>query len=171
MKQLLLGEAVIPVVGRVRFAASDVGIAAVAFADWHDGLLIERWLDEGWTTTVGGNAVTRSFRDELAAYGARRLRRFTTKPDLRFLPPFLGQVLTCCQRIPTGRTATYADLAREAGNPRAVRAAGTAMRRNPAPLLVPCHRVLGSNGIGGYTPGLALKRAILAHEGVTLSDD
>jgi methylated-DNA-[protein]-cysteine S-methyltransferase len=161
-------EAAIPPVGRLRIIASDEGIAAVSFVDWHDHPLVQDWLADGWTVRAGANDVARRFLAELRDYGRGRLRRFTVAHDHRFVPPFLARVLELCRAIPFGRTATYAELAHEAGNPRAVRAAGTAMRRNPTPLLVPCHRVLGTGTPGGYTPGLELKRAVLAHEGVTL---
>lgn len=161
-------ETRIPTIGRLRIVASDAGIAAIAFADWNDGPLVRDWLDRGWTIATGATPISRRFIGELQDYGRGRLKRFTVAHDHRFIPPFLVKVLEACRCIPFGRTATYADLATEAGNPRAVRAAGTAMRRNPTPLLVPCHRVLGTGGPGGYTPGLDLKRAILAHEGVTL---
>lgn len=69
------------------------------------------------------------------------------------------------QRIPYGRTLTYADVARHLGRPRAVRAVARACAANPVALLVPCHRVVRSDGRpGGYRWGEALKRALLAHE-------
>jgi methylated-DNA-[protein]-cysteine S-methyltransferase len=161
-------ETSIPVVGRLRIIASDQGIAAIAFADWHDVPLVQDWLAQGWTITTGVTPISKRFIAEAKDYGRGQLKRFTIAHDHRFMPPFLSQVLDACRTIPCGRTATYAELASEAGNPRAARAAGTAMRRNPTPLLVPCHRVLGTGSVGGYTPGLDLKRAILAHEGVAL---
>lgn len=69
------------------------------------------------------------------------------------------------RRIPAGRTRTYAEVAREAGRPRAVRAAGTACARNLVAPFVPCHRVVRTDGtLGGYAYGLAAKEALLAHE-------
>ncbi|HMS24848.1 MAG TPA: MGMT family protein [Acidimicrobiia bacterium] len=72
--------------------------------------------------------------------------------------------------IPSGQTVTYGELAELAGNPKAARAVGTAMRRNPLPIIVPCHRVLrGGGGLGGYMgngdEGLHMKKWLLAHEG------
>jgi len=166
--KLYESETSIPVVGRLRIIASDHGIAAIAFVDWHDAPLVQDWLARGWSITTGKTPISSRFITEVTDYGRGRLTRFTTAHDHRFMPPFLSKVLEACRTIPCGRTATYAELATEAGNPRASRAAGTAMRRNPTPLLVPCHRVLGTGSAGGYTPGLDLKRKILAHEGVTL---
>lgn len=70
--------------------------------------------------------------------------------------------------VPWGETVTYGELAELAGRPGAARAVGTAMARNPVPFVIPCHRVVAANGIGGYgggTAGVALKRRLLAREG------
>lgn len=67
-------------------------------------------------------------------------------------------------RITVGQTVTYQDLATEIGRPRAVRAVGSACAANPFPFLIPCHRVVGSSGFGGYQYGLDLKRNLLDHE-------
>jgi methylated-DNA-[protein]-cysteine S-methyltransferase len=70
-------------------------------------------------------------------------------------------------RIPYGETISYGELARRVGRPNGPRAVGQANGRNPIPVIVPCHRVLASNGIGGYGGGLKCKRALLTIEGVT----
>ena len=70
-------------------------------------------------------------------------------------------------RIPYGETISYGELARRVGRPKGPRAVGQANGRNPIPIIVPCHRVLASNGIGGYGGGLPMKRTLLAVEGVT----
>ncbi|MBL21648.1 MAG: hypothetical protein CMJ37_02220 [Phycisphaerae bacterium] len=83
---------------------------------------------------------------------------------------FTSRVRRACASIPWGETRTYGQLAQSAGSPQASRAVGQAMRRNPLPLLIPCHRVVGATGLGGYAgkdqngPQLARKRAILAFE-------
>lgn len=77
-------------------------------------------------------------------------------------------LVTLRAEIPAGETVTYGELAELAGRPGAARAVGTAMRKNPVQLLIPCHRVVAANGIGGYgggPAGTALKRALLAREG------
>jgi methylated-DNA-[protein]-cysteine S-methyltransferase len=69
--------------------------------------------------------------------------------------------------VPTGKVTTYGDLAKALGHPRAARAIGRIMNRNPDPFVVPCHRVVASDGgIGGYAYGVQVKRGILAEEGV-----
>ncbi len=80
---------------------------------------------------------------------------------------FQRQVWGELRRIPYGETISYGELARRVGRPNGPRAVGQANGRNPIPIIVPCHRVLAGNGIGGYGGGLKLKRALLAIEGVT----
>ncbi|HEV8078648.1 MAG TPA: methylated-DNA--[protein]-cysteine S-methyltransferase [Marinobacter sp.] len=78
---------------------------------------------------------------------------------------FQQQVWQALQSIPLGDVISYAELARRAGRPKAVRAAASACGANPVAVLVPCHRVLCSNGdLGGYNGGVAIKKALLAHE-------
>ncbi len=81
--------------------------------------------------------------------------------------PFQREVWAELARIPYGETISYGELARRVGRPKGPRAVGQANGRNPIPIIVPCHRVLASNGIGGYGGGLKVKRALLALEGVT----
>ncbi len=84
--------------------------------------------------------------------------------------PFRRTVLETLRReVPWGETVTYGELAAMGGRPRAARAVGTAMASNPVPLVIPCHRVVASNGLGGYGGADGrpdLKRALLALEGV-----
>lgn len=93
--------------------------------------------------------------------------------DIRDIPvrvapadTFTGIVQRLCREIPWGRTMTYRDLAAEAGAAGAARAVGNVMRTNELPLLIPCHRVVGVNGLGGYSAprGLALKKRLLELE-------
>jgi len=106
---------------------------------------------------------TRAVHAVLAGKPPRSLPPF----DLRAGTEFRRQVWAALQRIPVGQTISYADLARAAGQPRAARAAGGACGANPIPVLIPCHRVLATDGgLGGFTAGLAWKRKLLAREGV-----
>jgi O-6-methylguanine DNA methyltransferase len=87
--------------------------------------------------------------------------------DLRGLTPFSTDVLHGALTIPPGEIRPYAWLAREVGRPKAVRAVGTALAHNPIPILIPCHRIVRSDGlIGDYAWGSAIKRAALAAEGL-----
>jgi O-6-methylguanine DNA methyltransferase len=80
--------------------------------------------------------------------------------------PFSIALWRTCRRVPFGRVVTYSELARRVGSPRAFRAVGQAMARNPLPLVVPCHRVLRSDfRLGGFSAGLGRKRWLLEREG------
>jgi len=102
---------------------------------------------------------------QLDEYFAGRRRAF----DLPLAPAgtaFQKTVWRALLRIPYGRTASYADLARGLGRPTACRAVGAANGRNPLPIVVPCHRVIGSDGrLTGYAGGLEAKRRLLELEG------
>jgi len=80
------------------------------------------------------------------------------------LPTFTLSVLNVLKTVPYGHTVTYKELAIMAGNQHAYRAVGSACRRNPFPLLIPCHRVIASKGLGGFSCGLQVKKSLLAHE-------
>ncbi len=91
---------------------------------------------------------------------------FSVPPDLSAGTPFQRRVWAALLKIPRGETRTYGWIARRLGRPAAVRAVGAAVGANPIPLLVPCHRVVGSDGsLCGFAGGLALKRRLLAMEG------
>jgi methylated-DNA-[protein]-cysteine S-methyltransferase len=105
-------------------------------------------------------------RRELDRYFAGELREFALPLDWSLSHGFRQRVLERIAAIPYGETRTYTEMATGAGNPRAVRAAGSACGSNPIPVVVPCHRVLRlSGGLGGYAGGLAMKESLLALEG------
>ncbi len=105
-------------------------------------------------------------RRELDQYFTGRRRQFELPLDWQLAHGFSRRVLQATARIPYGATATYKQVATEAGNARAFRAAGNALGSNPIPIIVPCHRILHSGGgLGGYTGGLDRKRLLLAVEG------
>ncbi len=80
-------------------------------------------------------------------------------------PPFQRSVLAALQTSPYGQTCTYGDIARKIDRPRAVRAVGSANGRNPLPIVIPCHRVIGANGsLTGFGGGLPAKQWLLNHE-------
>lgn len=109
-------------------------------------------------------------RRQLDLYFEGRLREFNLPLDWQLSGGFRRRALRAIDRIPYGKTRSYTDIARSAGNERAVRAAGTACGANPIPIIVPCHRVLRSGGgLGGYGGGLPMKEALLELEGVNLS--
>jgi methylated-DNA-[protein]-cysteine S-methyltransferase len=107
-------------------------------------------------------------RHELDEYFGGRRREFDLPIDLR-VAPFQEEVLRELARVPYGRTDTYGHLASLVGRPKAARAVGTVMNRNPIPIVLPCHRIVGANGsLTGYGGGLPAKRLLLELEGATL---
>jgi methylated-DNA-[protein]-cysteine S-methyltransferase len=106
-------------------------------------------------------------RRELDLYFEGKLTEFDLPLDWQLSRDFRRRALRAIYRIPYGRTRSYTEIARSAGNERAVRAAGTACGANPIPIVVPCHRVLRTSGaLGGYGGGLPMKESLLKLEGV-----
>ncbi len=151
-------------VGELFVAATDRGLCRVSY-------FVDRAEDE----------VARSFgprllraplddvRRELDEYFEGRRREFDLALDLR-VAWFHEEVLRELARVPYGSTTTYGALAARVGHPRAARAVGTVMNRNPIPIVLPCHRVIGSTGsLTGYGGGLEAKRRLLELEGVLLA--
>jgi methylated-DNA-[protein]-cysteine S-methyltransferase len=108
-------------------------------------------------------------RRELDEYFAGRRTEFDLPIDWSILRGFTLKVLRATARIDFGELRSYADVASEAGSPRAVRAAGNALGANPMPVVVPCHRVVRTGGaLGGYTGGVERKEFLLRLEGALL---
>ena len=115
----------------------------------------------GEPSEARGAALARQAIAELQEYSAGRRKRFSVPLDLRGTP-FQLKVWKALLRIPYGETRSYRQIAREVGNPRASRAVGMANHRNPVAIVVPCHRVISSDGsLGGYAGGLDLKARML----------
>lgn len=106
-------------------------------------------------------------RRELDEYFAGTRHDFDLKLDWRLIRSgFYRSVLRETKKLPFGATSTYGEIAARAGNPRAARAAGTALATNPIPLVIPCHRILRSGGVvGQYGGGPAMKQSLLVAEG------
>ena len=152
-------------VGRMRLGSTDKGLCWVelpgsggrGFSGWVRAQVPDAEI-------VEDEASNRSAREQLLEYLAGDRIHFELKLDLR-ATPFQHSVYEELLAIPYGETRSYADVAREIGNPKAVRATGTANGANPIPLIIPCHRVIASGGgLGGYGGGLPLKRKLLAME-------
>jgi methylated-DNA-[protein]-cysteine S-methyltransferase len=105
-------------------------------------------------------------RRQLDAYFEGKRRDFDLDVDLRLAREFGRTVLSELRRVPYGQTTTYGALASRAGRPRAARAVGSVMNRNPVPIVVPCHRVVGASGsLVGYAGGIERKLTLLRLEG------
>ena len=101
-------------------------------------------------------------RRELGAYFAGRRRSFTAPCDLGGMPPFTRAVLRITAGIPYGEVRSYRWVAERLGKPKAMRAVGNALAKNPIPIIIPCHRVVRSDGaLGGFALGLNWKRKLL----------
>ena len=150
-------------VGELLIAATERGLARIHFDP--NG-------DEDELARVFGVRVLRSpldeVRRELDEYFAGSRRDFDLRLDLR-VAAFNAEVLAELARVPYGITTTYGALAAKVGHPKAARAVGTVMNRNPIPIVLPCHRVLGANGsLTGYAGGLDRKLQLLQLEGAIL---
>ena len=109
-------------------------------------------------------------RRELDEYFGGKRKEFDLPVDLAALPSFQQLVLGELQLVPYGATATYGGLADRIGRPRAARAVGGALNKNPVPIVVPCHRIVGASGsLVGYAGGLQRKEKLLALEGAVLA--
>jgi methylated-DNA-[protein]-cysteine S-methyltransferase len=159
----------------VRYDVVDSPVGALHVAVTDRGLCRISYRGDGWEEELArgfGARVLRSplddVRRELDEYFAGRRREFDIPLDLR-VAPFHEAVLHELARVPYGRTETYGALAAKVGRPRAARAVGTVMNRNPIPIVLPCHRIVGANGsLTGYAGGLDVKRRLLTLEGAML---
>jgi O-6-methylguanine DNA methyltransferase len=129
----------------------------------HDRREVERVTTESCGKT-GKRRAWRELRRQVREYLAGERKTFDLPLDLPPATPFAEAVRRAVGDIPYGATLSYGAVARRAGSPRAARAAGSAMTRNPVPLVIPCHRVTSSAGLGGFTPSVRLKEILLGIE-------
>jgi methylated-DNA-[protein]-cysteine S-methyltransferase len=145
-------------IGNLVLAADDAGLRHILFAADH--------IPPGWTLDP---AFLAAARQQISEYFAGMRQVF----DLPLAPagtPFQQRVWRALVEIPYGRTASYGALAQRIGKPGAARAVGLANNRNPLPIVIPCHRVIGANGsLTGYGGGLPVKEHLLALEGARAS--
>ena len=151
--------------GQLRAAVTESGVARIALPRSSGAGFA------GWLRNVYGDAervpwlpLVDKLTQELAEYFAGKRREFSL-PVEPLGTDFQCAVWRAIAEIPYGVTATYSEIARSAGRPSAVRAAGTATGANPVPILIPCHRVIAAHGkLGGFSGGLDAKRRLLALE-------
>jgi len=118
--------------------------------------------------TAAARRLAERAREELSEYFEGKRAFFSVPVDLSGAPEFQRKVLAAARRIPFGEVRPYAWVAQRIGHPRAVRAVGTALGRNPVPFIVPCHRVLQTGGgLGGYLFGTDVKSRLLSLERIT----
>lgn len=155
-------------VGPLLVAVSDAGVCRVSF-DPDPEHHLEQLARTFGVRVLRSAPPTDSARRALDGYFAGRSQDFGLSVDLRGIPAFQRLVLTELAHVPYGQTATYGELAARIGKPRASRAVGGALNRNPIAIVLPCHRIVGSRGsLVGYGGGLERKRTLLELEGVVL---
>jgi methylated-DNA-[protein]-cysteine S-methyltransferase len=151
-------------VGDLLVAATPRGLCRISFDPDPKGQL-ERLARAYGPRVLRSTEPLRGAQRELDDYFEGRRRTFDLTLDVRG-DGFAARVLDELARVPYGEVVSYGELARRSGNPRAARAVGTTMNRNPIPIVLPCHRVVGANGsLVGYGGGLDRKRYLLELEG------
>ena len=152
-------------IGPLLVAATGRGLARIFF-DAEPELHLERLAKTFGPRVLRSSASVDAAHRQLDEYFAGSRSSFALDVDLRGAAPFARQVLDELARVPYGQTTTYGTLAARVGAPRAARAVGTVMNRNPIPIVLPCHRVVGANGsLTGYAGGLDVKERLLQLEG------
>ena len=153
-------------VGPLLLAATEQGLVRVAYPNQGHDAVLQALADRVSPRVLHAPARLDRVARQLDDYFAGRRRRFDVPLDWRLSVGFRSTVLHhLATDVDYGRTASYAALAALAGNPKAVRAVGTACATNPLPVVVPCHRVVRSDGaIGNYAGGVDAKRTLLALE-------
>lgn len=153
-------------IGRLLLAATPAGLVRVAFdVEGHDAVLQDLAARLSPRILHAPRRLDGVAR-EIDEYFAGRRTHFDLPLDLSLSKGFRRLVLEHLTRIAFGHTESYAEVARTVGHPKAVRAVGSACATNPIPVVVPCHRVMRSDGtLGGYLGGLAVKSALLHLEG------
>jgi methylated-DNA-[protein]-cysteine S-methyltransferase len=145
--------------GHVTITATERGLARVSMTAAGRKPMHEDWVED--------RRALASIANQLKAYFAGKPVNFHIDLDLSEVTPFQRRVLEACAQIPYGQVTTYGELARRIGRPKAARAVGHAMARNPIPIVIPCHRVIASDGsMCGFSAeqGIALKRRLLEME-------
>jgi methylated-DNA-[protein]-cysteine S-methyltransferase len=155
-------------VGTLLIAATERGLCRIAY-DAEPERELDRLADAFGVRVLRSVPPIDPARRQLDEYFEGKRQRFDLAVDLALQADFNRRVLRELARVPYGEVVTYGELAARAARPRAARAVGTIMNRNPLPIVLPCHRVIGANGkLVGYGGGLDRKEALLRLEGALL---
>ena len=151
-------------IGELAFAFTEEGIIASSLKG--KAVLKALLANKGIRTVKEARELPFNLREQLDTYFSGQPIEFMVPLWFAWGTPFQKAVWEAIRAIPYGQTRSYSWLARQVGRPRAFRAVGQAVKANPIPLLVPCHRVVRADGsIGGFTPGLEIKIWLLRLEG------
>ncbi len=154
-------------VGPIYIAMSERGIADLGFDDSEEEFLKRMGKRYRFSIQRSRKRIE-EVAGQLSDYFTGERDTFNLTLDLRKLTPFQNAVLGAIQEIPAGKTISYSELAKRIGKPKAARAVGQALGRNPIPIIIPCHRALAADGsLGGYSGrgGVRTKQALLTLEG------
>jgi methylated-DNA-[protein]-cysteine S-methyltransferase len=155
-------------IGELFVATTERGLCRISY-DADPEPLVEGLARAIGTRVLRSPRAVDETRRQLDEYFARRREDFDLTLDLALAGDFSRRVLHELARVPYGEVTTYGELAKRAERPRAARAVGTVMNRNPIPIVLPCHRVVGASGsLVGYGGGLERKEALLKLEGAML---
>jgi methylated-DNA-[protein]-cysteine S-methyltransferase len=158
-------------IGTLLLAATDQGLVRVAYQVEHHDQVLQTLAKRVSPRILYAPRRLDQVARQLAEYFEGERREFVLPLDFRLAHGFRREVLSRLRMINYGRTESYSEVAVATGHPRAVRAVGTACATNPLPVIVPCHRVLRSDGkLGGYIGGLQTKAALLSLEAGGASD-
>jgi O-6-methylguanine DNA methyltransferase len=146
---------------RVFILSTEVGLAAtsIAFEYRNDPAPFLKGLPPG-SRLIEDRMKNKQAQEAVAALLRGEIPPSMPELDIR-MTDFQWQVMKALSRIPYGQTRTYGELALSLGRPKAARAVGGALSRNPLPVIFPCHRVVATNGLGGFGPGLDIKAYLL----------
>jgi methylated-DNA-[protein]-cysteine S-methyltransferase len=151
--------------GRLLIAATPVGVVRIGFDSEGEEQVLAELTRRVSPDVLEAPRTVDEARRQISDYFEGGRQTFELALDWRLTTGFRRRVLHATARIPYATTRTYRELATTAGRAAAVRAAGSALANNPLAIIVPCHRVLRSDGgLGGYRAGLEAKRALLDHE-------
>jgi methylated-DNA-[protein]-cysteine S-methyltransferase len=161
-------------IGIINFGVTENGLRILSTGRY-SGLatVLEHGVNHGLSRSEDQRE-TKDVKNQLEEYLKGKRKVFNLGLDLDYMPPFKFKALHTALRIPFGQVITYGELAEMAGSPKAARAAGQAMATNPIPIVIPCHRVVGSTGqlTGfGLEGGIKIKKRLLQMEGAAFKGD
>lgn len=152
-------------IGKIFIASTEKGVCRISLLNAEQFF---QWLSKHFDNVKENESMNADAIIELNEYFKGELRAFSVKVDLKGTE-FQKRVWREVKKIPFGKTCSYKEIARRVGNVRVVRAVGSANKSNPIPIIIPCHRVIASNGeLGGFTPDIELKKRLLRLEGIKI---